>query len=591
MRFMTSRRRRWKRRITGIALLVVAASLITSCTNDSTTEPTPQNGGAVKVGIFDNFPGFCVGNNPANSALMAMRTMLEPLFEKGSNGEVVGLLAESGTPSEDLKTWRVILREGITFHDSTPFNAQAVVKNFAAITGQVAAAAFAQNGAAGLQAKGYTIGTATAFTSNIVSFRAVSDYEVEFVLDRPQYDFLSTLYASGRFVMRSPNQLNDAETCAQKPIGTGPFILKSWNPSQLIVERNPNYWRQDPDTGDTLPYLDEITFDVVLDGVQRSSAVQSQTYDASFFSAATDATYIQDLRKETSSVAEFASSAEYYPSLWLNQGKPKSPFSNKAARQAVLTCLDRDQFNKVRLKNEGETATSIVGPSNIMYNPSGFQTYNIEKAKQFVDQYKRETGSESLSFVFPVDVSLTSQANARFLKSMWSKCDIYANFTVEQTAVTISNIFNPSPNLSKGQYYNAYDAVFLTLFEGDDAAFNVPFVVTNAYPKTSQSPVRPLFQSTLGRVLGLNHHSDTNVDEFFYSGQSRDNVTDARNDFRKGTEYLQKNAFMGALASHYYTLFTTKKVGGVGMLSLPDGTAPRVVTNWGIDWTGVYKLS
>lgn len=50
-----------------------------------------------------------------------------------------------------------------------------------------------------------------------------------------------------------------------------------------------------------------------------------------------------------------------------------------------------------------------------------------------------------------------------------------------------------------------------------------------------------------------------------------------------------KNAFMGAIASHYYSVFTTKKIGGVGKLKFPNGRTQRVVTNWGIDWTGVYK--
>ncbi|MCE2735666.1 MAG: ABC transporter substrate-binding protein [Acidimicrobiaceae bacterium] len=591
MKFRALAKKQWTRKISGAVLLALAATLMVSCGSDSANEPTPQQGGNIKVGIFDTFPGFCIGNNPANSALMATRTMLEPLFEKSADGRTVGLLAKSGTPSADLKTWTIVLREGITFHDATTFNAEAVVKNFAAITGQVAAGAFAQSGLAGLQSKSHTIGTATAFTANIIGFRAVSEYEVEFTLDRPQYDFLATLYASGRFVMRSPRQLEDAETCAQKPIGTGPFSLKSWNPSQLVVVKNPNYWRTDPDTNQQLPYLDQITFDLVAEGAQRSNAVRTGTYAASFFSAAADAVFIKDLRENAGDTTEFASPTEYYPSLWLNQGKPNSPFTNTSARQAVLSCLDRKSFNDVRLKGEGDVATSIVGSANIMYNQSGFPKYDVNKAKSYVEQYKRDTGKNALSFVFPVDTSLASQANGRFLKSMWSKCNIVANYSVEQTALTLSKIFNPSPNIAKGQFYNSYDAVFLTLFEGDDAAFNIPFIVTNAYPTTSTNPVRPLFQSSLGRVLGLNHHADTAVDDYFYAGQARADKDDARDEFRKGTEYLQKNSFMGAMASHYYSLFTAAGIEGIGKLDLPDQVMPRKVTNWGIDWTGVYRVN
>jgi hypothetical protein len=48
---------------------------------------------------------------------------------------------------------------------------------------------------------------------------------------------------------------------------------------------------------------------------------------------------------------------------------------------------------------------------------------------------------------------------------------------------------------------------------------------------------------------------------------------------------------MGSLAAHYYSLFTTKDLEGIGTLQLPDDSTQRLVTNWGIDWTGVYKVS
>jgi ABC-type transport system substrate-binding protein len=511
------------------------------------------------------------------------------LFEKTVGGATVGLLARSATSSTDLKTWTVTLREGIYFHDGTEFNAGAVLANFNAITGRVAAQALALQGLPGYRAKAYTVGTATAFTANILAIRVVSDYVIEFTLERPQNDFRSTLYASGRFVMRAPSQLLDADSCTNKPVGTGPFKLSSWTPSQLIVTRNRDYWRHDPYTNARLPYLDRITFSVVLNGFQRAAAVRKGTFDASFFSAATDALFIKDLRTRRSLVTEYRSARAYYPSLWLNQNKPGSPFEHKSARQAVLSCLDRTRFNRVRLRGEGSVAKSIVGPSNIMYNQSGFPRYDRNKARSYVEQYKRETGESSLSFIFPVDTSLSSQANGRFLKAMWAECNILANYTVEETTLILSKLFNPNPVIAEGQFYNAYDAVLLTLFEGNDVAFNIPFIVSNAFPAGSTNPVHSLFESNLGHVLSLNHHHDVAVDDFFYKGQATADRDAAQRHYRAGTSYLQRNAFMGAIASHYYSLFTTKKIAGIGKLKFPNGKTQRVVTNWGIDWTGVYK--
>lgn len=553
--------------------------------------PKPVYGGEAKVGIFDLFPGFCVSNNPANSALMATRAMYETLFEKTIGGDMIGLLAQSAVASTDLKTWTVTLREGIKFHDGAAFDAAAVVANFNAITGRIAAAAFATGGVSGLGTKAYTIGTGTAFTANILSFSAVSPYVIQFKLDRPQNDFPSTLYASGRFFMRSPAQFASSTTCSNTPVGTGPFKISSWTSDSLVVTKNTSYWRKDPNTNATLPYLDKITFTNVKEGSQRAAAVRKGTIDAGMFAAGSEATFIKDLRLRKSSVTEYSSPREYYPSLWLNQGKPGSPFANKAARKAVLSCLDRANFVKTRTRDEAAVATSLVGPKSVMFSTDGFQKYDPAASKAFVQTYKTETGNSSLTFSFPADTSTSSQSNARFLKNTWADCGITANIVVEEAAVVISKAFNSSPKISSGEYYNAYDLIPLLLFEGNDVAFNLPFVVTNAFPANSTSPVRALFQTSVGAVLGLNHHSDTAVDALFYAGQAATSKSVAKAKFAAATAYLQNNAHMGSLAHVYYSVFTTKKLGGVGTLQIEKGKTQRAVTNWGIDWTGVYKNS
>lgn len=578
-----------------IALILASAVVAMSCssgndTASSTTSNTPARyGGEINVGIFDSLPGFCVGNNPANSALMATRTIYETLFEKSETGQMVGLLAQGATSSSDLKTWTITLRKGISFHDGTRFDAAAVVTNFNAITGRVALGAYAASGPQGLAATAYTIGTGTAFTANINSFQALSDYLVEFTLDRPQYDFRSTLYASGRFFMRSPRQLQDAKTCGQSPIGTGPFKIADWNPNEMTVTRNASYWRKDPITNKQLPYLDAITFQNVKEASQRAGAVRSDTLDAGFFSAATDSATIVDLRSR-STVKETKSPDEYYPSLWLNQGKPGSPFQYLSARQAVLSCIDRSNFVKVRTKDETSVAESIVGPTSLMFSTENFPEFNSDKAQEYVNAYKKESGETSLQFTFPADTSTTTQLNAQFLKSTWSKCNIKAEYVIEEGAVIIAKAFNASPQLDKGGFYNAYDAIPITLLEGTDAAFNIPFLVTNAYTKSSMNPVKQLLGASLGPVLGLNHHDDTKIDDFLYAGQAQATASDAATYYRQATSYIQKNAVMGSINRFYYSLFTTNKIAGVGVLQLPNGQTQRSISNWGIDWTGVYQV-
>ena len=576
------------RRIGVAVAATIAISTLASTGSQAASNPSaPKYGGEVKVGIFDTFPGFCVGNNPANSALMATRTVYETLFEKTRGNDFVGLLAKSGTPSADLKTWTVELRTGIKFHNGEAFNAAAVVTNFMNSGGMNFLGVAATKGpAAATAAYGHTLGTAVPFQSNILKATAVGETTVVYTLDRPQNDFLGTLYASGRGFVRAPAQLIDKTTCSGTPIGTGPFKAVSFTTDEMIVAKNADYWRKDPVTGNKLPYIDKITFTNIKESSSRQSAVQTGTIDAAMFSGASEGQYIQALRKQKQLV-EYKSPAEYYPSLWLNQGKPGSPFANKNARLAVLSCIDRANWVKTRTKGEGIVSKSLVGPNNVMYTTNGFQKYNVAEAKKYVELYKTETGKTELAFAGPTDTSSVSVGNAKFFQTMMAKCGIKYDFVTEEGAVIIGKAFNPSP--AAGSHYNAYDSIAILLFEGTDTTFNLPFVLTNGFAKDSKNPLAGIFRTSIGSILGLNHHSNTDVDKLFYEGQAAQSKALAAAKYKAGTALLQTEAIMGATFYFSYELFAGKSLGGIGKTPIELKKTQRLMTNWGIDWAGVYK--
>jgi len=519
--------------------------------------------------------------------LMATRTVYETLFEKTRGNDFVGLLAKSGTPSADLKTWTVELRSGIKFHNGEALNAAAMVTNYLNSSGMNFLGVAAVKGAAAATAAyGHTLGTAVPFQSNILKATAVGETTVVYTLDRPQNDFLGTLYASGRGFVRAPAQLIDKTTCSGTPIGTGPFKAVSFTTDEMIVAKNADYWRKDPVTGNKLPYIDKITFTNIKESSSRQAAVQRGTIDAAMFSGASEGQYIQALRKQKN-LTEYKSPAEYYPSLWLNQGKPGSPFANKNARLAVLSCIDRVNWVKTRTKGEGVVSKSLVGPNNIMYTTSGFQKYSVAAAKKYVEAYKAETGATELAFAGPTDTSSVSVGNAKFFQTMMAKCGIKYDFVTEEGAVIIGKAFNPSP--SAGSYYNAYDSIAILLFEGTDTTFNLPFVLTNGFAKDSKNPLAGIFRTSIGSILGLNHHSNTDVDKLFYEGQAAQSKALASAKYKAGTALLQTEAIMGATFYFSYELFAGKSLGGIGKTPIELKKTQRLMTNWGIDWAGVYK--
>jgi ABC-type transport system substrate-binding protein len=609
---------------------------------------------------------------------MVQRTVYETLFEKTKGNDMVGLLAQSASASDDLKTWTIKLKPNIKFSDGVAFDATAVKQNleyagggYSAAVGAAEAATadfaghavklftafkgsgplggttgaglmtqvgipvagqtttvavptlsfltvlgvFAKDGAIDTATKGalnalgltksasstwaastYTLSTGTAFLANIVSVTATDALTVTLKLNRAQNDVPAMLYASGRSFMRSPSQFTKGATvCSQKPIGTGPFKVaddyKLVSTDELTVYKNPTYWRTDPTTKAKLPYLDQITFTNVKEASQRAAAIRKGTYDAGMFSGASEGTFIKDLRLRKTVAKEYKSPNEYYPSIWLNQGKVGSPFASKNARLAVLSCMDRENFVKVRTKSESIVAKSIVGASSIMYSTNGFQKFNVTASKGYVAAWQAEAGNagKTLSFSYPVDTSTLSMANATFLKYQWAKCGITANLVVEETALIIKKAFNSA---ASGGAANAYDAISILLFEGTDVSFNLPFALTNAYP-LGATTMGSTWRSNIGNVLGLNHHSDTAIDDLFYAGQAAANKSVAKIKFQEATARLQSEGVMGAISNNYYTFFTnnTKGLAGIGALQLVKGKTQRVVTNWGIDWTGVYKTA
>jgi ABC-type transport system substrate-binding protein len=570
-------RSRVMRRVGAAIAATIAVSTVASTGSQAASTSAAKAGGEIKVGIFDTFPGFCNNNNPANSSLMATRAIFEGLVEKTKGNDFVGLLAQSWAPSADFKTWDITLRQGVTYHNGQVFNADSVVSNMNVNSGRRAAANIG-------------VGTNITFGANIANFAKVSDYVVRFSLHRAQNDFLGTLYASGRLFMRADAQLatgGATGTCSTTAIGTGPFKVESWNTNDLVAVKNTNYWRKDPKNPSVqLPYLDKITFTNVKEGSQRAAAVRRGTLDAGMFTSFSEGTFIRDLRQRKSVVTEFKSPNEYYPSLWLNQGKTGSPLANKNARLAVINCIDRVNYVKVRAKGETAVAKSLVGPSSVMYTTRGFGKFSVKTAKENLAAYFAETGKTSLELSIPADSSSASQANAKFLINQWAKCGITVNMVVEETAVIIAKAFNPTVPFAQQQ---AYDILPLLLFEGTDVAFNLPFVATNMFPAGSTNPVAGSFRGVLGGLLNLNKHLDANVDTAFFGGQAATTKAAAKAKYQEGTAYLQTNGFMTSIQHGYYTLFTTKKLGGVGTLKLPEGKTQRVITNYGIDWTGVYK--
>ncbi|MEK7296011.1 MAG: ABC transporter substrate-binding protein, partial [Actinomycetota bacterium] len=292
-----------RRKVAAVMAIALVASLGQVSASGAVTSATPKYGGILKVGIFDSFPGYCMADNLANSALMGARTLYESWVEQRSDGKIVPYVLKSFAHSADNKTWKLTVRPGIKFHDGTPVDGAALLTNIQALRGVLT-----------LQGKAPSPGTAGGFTANINDVKLTGPMEVTVYLYNAESEYPDSLYASGRFFVRAPSQILSGAKCSTTPIGTGPFKLVSTKLSELVVTKNTDYWRKAPN-GDKLPYLDGMTFTFISETTPRVQGVKSGALDAVMFSSNGESKQILDLQK-VSKVKTIVSPADWYSSIW-----------------------------------------------------------------------------------------------------------------------------------------------------------------------------------------------------------------------------------------------------------------------------------
>jgi peptide/nickel transport system substrate-binding protein len=220
-----------------------AASPTASATKKAATLSTaaakPQTGGIWKILIRSAASRF--GYPPTLDG--RDRDFAPPFFNRlitiGDDGKYRPDLALSWDTSSDGKTITFKLRKGVKFHDGTDFNAQAVKSNLDNL-----------------------IPPNPVVIDGITSVDVVDDYTVRIKLTAYNNLILYHLASNYACYMYSPTALqkNGAAWAATHPVGTGPFMLKDFQPNiSLTYVKNPNYWEKD------LPYLDGMEIDTVLD--------------------------------------------------------------------------------------------------------------------------------------------------------------------------------------------------------------------------------------------------------------------------------------------------------------------------------------
>jgi len=233
---------------------------------------------------------------------------------------IVPELATGWSWSADYKTLTFKLRRGVKWHDGKPFTAADVKCTWDAVTEKRDA--------------GWRRSPRKAWFSNLQEIVVDAEDQVSFRLARPQPSFL--LFFAGGWSPVYPCHV-DGRTMRQKPIGTGPFMVRSIEPGKMIrLVKNPNYFKPGR------PYLDGIDMPVIP---------SPSTRVLTFIAGETDiytpsATLLAEVKAKVPDATCDVGLSYAYTQLLINRSV--APFNDSRVRRAMALAIDRDAVARIK---------------------------------------------------------------------------------------------------------------------------------------------------------------------------------------------------------------------------------------------------
>ncbi|MDE3107014.1 MAG: ABC transporter substrate-binding protein [Acidobacteriota bacterium] len=461
----------------------------------------PKMGGTLTVGTLSDVPNYHVFNGSQGkmdaSGFCVANALYDPLFVMSANGKTaLPMLALSAKPNAKYTVWTIALRQGVTFTNGDPFNADVVVANYKAAAADL------------------TVGL--AIRPIIASVTKVDDYTVNYNMVIPFSTFPTSLAEQQIAYMAHPSSFSP--TFTGTPIGTGPFMVSSWQVGvKSVFVKNKNYWRTDAHSR-SLPYLNGITFKTIPDPASRNQALQSGAVDMILQQ---DGTQINLLRKmsgvsvlsdenaprdpsinclilnTTGTLNQYFAWAGQFASLgvpgalsYLLQGQPvplqvqeaifvgtqgavdpstgqwntklKPVLNDPTIRAACAMAINRGTYHRVIDGGNGLVADGLFRKASPFYRNPGYPAYNPKKAKSLVDAYKKKNNVSEVSFVIDiVSGSATAQKQFGFIQQQLAAAGIKVSPRADVQSTLINNVI-----------YGEYDASTWNQFGGVDPALN-----------------------------------------------------------------------------------------------------------------------
>uniref|UniRef100_UPI003119547E ABC transporter substrate-binding protein n=1 Tax=Arthrobacter sp. G119Y2 TaxID=3134965 RepID=UPI003119547E len=443
-----------KRRAAAItAGIALSALILSGCAQSEREEGADDGGTASEV---DGTFVFAASSDPKSldpafafdgESFRISRQIFEGLVGvKPGTADPEPLLAKSWETSEDALTYTFELEEGVTFHDGTEFNAEAVCANFDRwynFTGIQQADSVSYY--YGKLFKGFSDSPETA---TYESCEATGDSEAVVTLAKPFAGFIAALSLPA-FAMQSPAAMeeyaaNDVTGTAEAPslstyakehpTGTGPFKFGTWEVgNQITLSAYDDYWGEQGQVTD-------IIFRVIDDPNSRRQSLEAGTIDGYDLVAPADTQVLADAGYNV--VAR-----EPFTILYLGMNQKVEELADPLVRQAIAHAIDKQALVDQTLPEGTKVASQFIPDVVNGYNEDVTEyEYDPEKAKELLAEAGYPDGF-TLDFNYPTGVSRPYMPTPE---------QVYTNITaqLEEVGITV----NPQPNKWSPDYQDRIQA-------------------------------------------------------------------------------------------------------------------------------------
>lgn len=434
---------------------------------------------------------------------------------------------ESWEASPDGKNMTFKVREGMTFSDGTPVNAEAIKYVVDRYTDP-------ERNAPGASAFGPITGT-----------EVVDEMTIVFKYDAPYSPLLNGL--AGREVPSKAAVEQYGDDFTNHPVGAGPYLVKEQIPgNEIIYQRNPDYaWAPPFYKNRGAAYLDEISIKIIKEDATIWAALQSGEVHIGPIAS----TFVQEAEAfpDITVVKQLDTGIRY---LGMNCSKP--PFDNPLVRQAISHAVDREAI----------VANALDGYGEVLYTPLAV---NID--------FSDNAAMEAISYKYDVEAGRAKLQEAGY--------DLSGEVAMKdgqpfETTLMVNNtdFFKRAAQIIQAQLKEIGIKVEIQIMEG--TALNDATTTGNhqmflqLYGSTDPNIMFYFFHSSRIRATNRAWFSSPELDQLLEQGQQELDRDKQREIYLKVQEYIVKESPWVILCNPYEFTGVRKEVRGFTLH--PQGT-------------------